>query len=166
MKYLISLAMLLPFNLCHASDPEVVPRVDYSRYMGLWYQVAHFPSFFLNSCDSSTAEYTLNQDSSVGVFNTCYKDKVVKSTIRGTARAPNAAEPAKLKVDFGFFAKGDYWIVDLADDYQWAVVSGPGKSSLFILSRQAPMDAVLLSSLVQKLKQGGFDVDKIIFDVY
>lgn len=165
MKYILSLLFLFPLKIW-ASDPAVVPSVDLQKYAGLWYQVAHFPSFFLSSCESSTAEYSLNTDGSIGVFNTCYKANGDRSTIQGTARAENSAEPTKLKVDFGFFFKGDYWIVDLDTNYQWAVVSGPGKSSLFILSRQAPMDAELLASIVQKLKQNGFETEKIIYDKY
>ena len=166
MKYLFALAFMWPFSPCFASDPSVVPSVNLERYAGLWYQVAHFPSFFLNGCDSSTAEYSLNDDATVGVFNTCYKDGEVRSTIRGKARAENPAEPAKLKVDFGFFAKGDYWIVALDEDYQWSVVSGPGRSSLFILSRQGPMDPVRLAEIVAKLKEDGFETEKIIYDKY
>lgn len=161
------LSTLLSVNICAAaSDPSVVQTVDLQRYAGLWYQVAHYPSFFLNSCESSTAEYSLNKDGSIGVLNTCYKKNNGQSSIQGTARAENPAEPTKLKVDFGFFAKGNYWIIDLDPSYQWAVVSGPGRSSLFVLSRQAPMDPYVLASIIEKLKADGFDGSKIIFDKY
>lgn len=166
MKYIILSLLTLFSSLGFAADPAVVPTVDLQRYSGLWYQVAHFPSFFLNGCEYSTAEYSVKDNGTIGVLNKCHKNNAVNSSISGTASAPNPAEPTKLKVDFGFFAKGNYWIIDLDPDYQWAVVSGPGKSSLFILSRQGPMESEVLESLVLKLKANGFDTDKIVFDKY
>jgi apolipoprotein D and lipocalin family protein len=166
MKLILIAALNLFSRFCFAADPAVVPNVDLQRYSGLWYQVAHFPSFFLKNCERSTAEYSLNADGTIAVLNKCYKNNLVKSSIQGTASAPNPSEPTKLKVDFGFFAKGDYWIIALDEDYQWAVVSGPGKSSLFVLSRQGPMDGELLKSIVQKLADDGFDTAKIIYDKY
>lgn len=149
-----------------ARSPEVVTKFDAKAYMGLWYEIAHKPNFFQRNCEYSTAEYTLNENNQIGVFNTCFRDKKVYSTIQGTATPPNLSVPTKLEVDFGFFIKGDYWIIDLDENYQWAVVSGPRYKSLFILSRTAPMDPALLEKIVAKLKEKGVNTAELIFDKY
>lgn len=147
-------------------DPKVVSDVDLARYAGFWYEIAHDPNFFQRECERSTAQYGLKEDGTVSVLNTCYKDDEPLRTINGTASVVSAKEPAKLKVDFGFMGKGDYWIVALDGNYQWAVVSAPKKASLFILSRQAPMETNLLNQIVGDLKKRGFDTDSLIFDQY
>lgn len=152
--------------LADSKDPEVIKEVDLQKYSGVWYEVGHFPTLFQKLCDRSEAKYTLNNDGTVGVLNTCYRNDKVFTTIEGKAYAPNPQEPTKLIVDFGFARKGDYWIVALDSDYQWAVVSGPKKESLFILSRSAPMNTKILNQILKDLKDRGFDTDKIIFDKY
>lgn len=147
-------------------DPAVVSTVDLEKYMGLWYEIAHSPNFFQRNCVRSTAEYTLNDDGSVRVYNVCTKADGSTSDIEGVATVNDPSEPAKLTVDFGLFRKGDYWIIDLAPDYQWAVVSGPKKESLFILSRTAPMDPALLQEILDRLAAQGFKVDEFVFDQY
>lgn len=124
-----------------SDDPGVVSTVDYKRYVGLWYEIAHAPNFFQGGCIRSTE-------------------------IQGTATAPDPSQPAKLKVDFGFVFDGDYWIIDLDPNYEWAVVSGPKKSSLFILSRTAPMEPQLLRTILDRLESQGFKMDELIFDQY
>ena len=47
---------------------------------------------------------------------------------------------AKLKVWFFWPFKGDYWIIDLDPDYQWAVVGVPSRKYLWILSRTPTLD--------------------------
>ncbi|QDK44590.1 hypothetical protein DOM22_05160 [Bdellovibrio sp. ZAP7] len=172
MKNILSLFVLL--SICgfswgpskDSSDPEVVSSVDFSKYVGFWYEVAHAPNFFQRGCVRSTAEYAVLTPQSVSVKNTCYKENGSTTDIHGQAYVVDPAVPAKLKVKFNIFAKGDYWIVDLDPNYQWAVVSGPKKKSLFILSRQAPMEPLVLKQLITSLKNRGFDTDNLIYDKY
>ena len=166
MKKLIMI-LIATFTLnCFAEDPQVVAKVDVSRYMGLWFQIAHYPNFFQRDCLRSTAEYAVLESGKVSVFNSCTLKTGEMSTIKGEAFIPDATETAKLKVDFGFAFLGDYWIIDLDPNYQWAIVSGPNKKSLFILARTAPMDGALLKQIIKGLDAKGYDVSRIIFDVY
>ena len=149
-------------------DPEVVPTVELNRYVGLWYDVAHSPNFFQKKCKSSTAEYQVLDSQTISVFNTCYQNNGKTSTIRGTAKILNPAIPAKLKVVFEviFKPKGNYWITELDPHYQWAVVSGPGKTFTFILSRTKAIAPELRASILSTLKAKGYSTDDFIFDQY
>jgi apolipoprotein D and lipocalin family protein len=148
------------------TDPTVVSSVDFNRYAGDWYEIAHAPTFFQRNCIRSTARYEVLTSDSVSVHNVCIKKDGTTSDIRGTATVTDPNIPAKLKVKFNFFARGDYWITELDSDYQWAVVSAPKKKSLFILSRVAPMDSVLLSQILTTLAKKGFNTQELIFDQY
>lgn len=153
-------------TLADARDPQVVRVVDLQSYSGKWFEIAHEKNFYQRGCVRSTAEYGVIDDSSLSVYNRCIKKNGQSKDIRGIARVVDPAEPAKLRVKFNFFQKGDYWIIDLDRDYKWAIVSGPKKKSLFILSRVAPMDEKLLAELLDRLKAKGFETDSFIFDEY
>lgn len=154
------------FGFLGSEDPATVAEVDFSRYSGFWYEIAHSPNFFQNDCKYSTAEYGVMAPGQVSVHNVCHKEDGTTRDIRGVAKVVDPSEPAKLKVRFNFFARGDYWIVRLDPDYQWAVVSGPGRQSIFILARQAPMRAELLKNILDDLAKDGYDINSLIFDRY
>ena len=146
------------------TDPEVVPAVDFNRYSGLWNDIAHSPNFFQRQCVRSTAEYKVISTDAVSVHNVCYKADGQTSDISGAARVTDPNVPAKLRVRFNFFARGDYWITHLDPNYEWAVVSGPAKESIFILAREFPMDPALLSAIVSQLKSEGYETDTLVYD--
>jgi apolipoprotein D and lipocalin family protein len=65
---------------------------------------------------------------------------------------------AKLKVSFFWPFRGDYWIIELGKDYEYAVVSSPNRKYLWILSRTPKMDEALYARIVEGLRERGFDV--------
>lgn len=164
----IFLTSCISYSVIHADDsnPTVVDQIDLNKYSGKWYEIGRYPTFFQRNCIRSTAEYQVQPDNSVSVYNVCYKEDGRTSDIRGVAQVVDPAVPAKLKVRFNIFAQGDYWVIALDKNYQWAVVSSQKKESLFILARTAPMEISLKNEILDDLKQRGFDIDKIIYDQY
>ncbi|MGD8944973.1 MAG: lipocalin family protein, partial [Desulfobacterales bacterium] len=73
----------------------------------------------------------------------------------------DSATNAKLKVWFFWPFKGNYWIIDLAPDYQWAVVGEPSRKYLWILSRTPTMDAAVYQGILKRLPQKGYAPDKL-----
>jgi apolipoprotein D and lipocalin family protein len=147
--------------------PDVVPYVDLTRYVGKWYEIAHYPTAFQANCESSTAEYTARDDGTIGVLNTCLAaDGSVVSTIEGTASVVDPKTNAKLAVSFpNVPIAAPYWIIDLGQDYEYAVVSDPFRLTLFILSRTPTLDAATLDGIKSRLVNQGYDPDRLIYDV-
>lgn len=162
------LSSCVSFNKSYGdeADPTVVSQIDLQKYSGKWYEIARKPTFFQRNCVRSTAEYLVLDESSVSVYNVCYKADNTTSDIKGTAKIVDRNEPAKLKVKFNFFAQGEYWVTELDPNYQWAVVSSSKKSSLFILAREAPMKPELLKSILETLKSKNFDLTDLVYDQY
>jgi apolipoprotein D and lipocalin family protein len=142
---------------------QTVPHVDLKKYAGKWYEIAAFPQRFQKGCICTTAEYTLTDRGFVIVENRCIRtDKHnEESYIRGRAFVEQNSGNAKLKVQFYWPFKGKYWIIDLALDYSYAVVSHPDKKHLWILCRQPRMNESLYQSITGRLEQQGFDISKL-----
>ncbi len=135
---------------------RTVPHVDLNRYMGKWYEIASFPQSFQKGCSHTTATYTLRDDGKVNVLNECIvngKQKVAK----GVAHAVDDTN-AKLRVSFFWPFYGDYWVVDLGHNYEFAVVGAPGRDYLWILSRAPRMDKNVFQGILQRLKDQQFDL--------
>ncbi len=139
---------------------EVVPRVELSKYLGKWYEIARLPFRFEEGCSDTTATYSLSEDG-ISVLNECIKNGKVKQA-KGKAKVVDKVSGAKLKVTFFWPFSADYWIIGLGKDYDYAVVGAPSRKYLWILSRTPKMDDALFSQLVEFVKSRGFNVDKLI----
>jgi len=142
---------------------ETVAKVDLNKYSGKWYEIASYPQRFQENCFCTTANYTITPKGYVIVENSCNKYSVngEPSYIKGKAFVEENSGNAKLKVQFFWPFKGKYWIIELADDYSYAVVSHPGRKYLWILSRTPQMNHSLYLEIISRLKEKGFDVTKI-----
>ncbi len=161
--------MLGSFGLQAAPVAEpltTVSYVDISGYMGTWYEIGSFPQWFSRDCFNTWAEYTLRDDGRVDVLNQCHKGTPtgpVKQA-KGIARVVNNQTNAELKVSFFWPFEGDYWIVELGDNYEYAVVSEPGRGTLWILSRTPELERGVLDGLIERLKSvHGFDMSLFKF---
>lgn len=160
-SFLISAAM-------KAQPLQTVPNVDLRKYAGKWFEIASFPQRFQKRCHCTTAEYTPTDKGYIIVENRCNKDSVKGklSYIKGKAFIVENTGNAKLKVQFFWPFKGDYWIIDLAEDYSYAVVSNPNIKYLWILSRTPKLDATVYQQITIRLKAKGFDLTKLKITVH
>lgn len=154
----------LIFTMCtNSSSVKSVPYVDLNKYTGKWYEIASFPQRFQKGCHNTTATYSMSDEGYVIVENRCNKDSVKgpESYIKGKAFiVPNTGN-AQLKVQFFWPFRGKYWIIDLADDYSYAVVGHPNKKYLWILSRDNTMEEPLYENILLRLDTMGFDTTQL-----
>jgi apolipoprotein D and lipocalin family protein len=151
-----------------AAEPaplQTVQQVDLQRYLGVWHEQARYNSWFQGpDCVNVTAEYGLTEDGKISVLNTC-RDAAgaVTDQADGSAYVDDTATNAKLRVSFFWPFFGDYWIVALAEDYSWVIVSEPGREYLWLLTREAKIDPALRDQLLAKAAELGFDTTKLFF---
>lgn len=160
---LVSMFLLMLQTSCRSQTLQTVPYVDLKKYAGKWYEIASFPQLFQKNCNCTTAEYTLTDKGFVIVENRCNKDSISgkQSYIKGKVFVVENSGNAKLKVQFFWPLKGEYWIIDLADDYSYAVVGHPNRKYLWILSRTAKINDATYQQIIARIKEKGFDISKI-----
>ncbi len=146
------------------APPTVVPHVDLQRYAGTWYEIARYPNRFEKDCIGARAKYTVLDDDSIEVINECYKDAGRKklSSVKGKGRVVDKETNAKLKVTFFWPFSGDYWIIDLGQNYEYAVIGHPKRRYLWILSRTPEIDDALYERILKRLQEQLYDVSRLV----
>ncbi len=153
----------------YGDEVSVVARFDLNRYLGEWHEIARLPMKHQEGCLKSKAEYSKSGDGSLTIKNSCTLEGGGTKTSIGIGRIPDPKNGAKLEVNFvpkwlrwlgvGW---GNYWVIEIGTDYQYAVVSEPKKEFLWVLSRNPKMSKLELDSITNRLKAKGFDLTKLI----
>jgi apolipoprotein D and lipocalin family protein len=152
-------------NIKQMKDPVTVSNVDIGRYLGKWYEIARFPHRFEKDLVGVTANYVKRGDGKIDVINAGY-DKTLEGEYkqaRGKAKIPDKNDASKLKVSFFLFFYADYYILELDTvNYQYSLVGSKSDKYLWILSRTPMMTDGNYTMLVEKAKDRGYDVSKLI----
>lgn len=148
--------------------PTTVASVDLDRYLGTWYEIARLPNRFQDHCAGDvTAEYARMDDGRIRVINRCREASGTTDEARGIARIVDAATNAKLEVSFvSLFGWhlfwGDYWILDLGEAYQYAVVGHPDRTYAWILARTPRLTPEVRNRIDAVLARAGYDPARLV----
>jgi len=167
--FITNLALLL--TACSSpqekNPPQLVTvkQVDLKKYIGLWYEIAKIPNSFQDHCAyGTTAEYKIDDDGDIIVTNSCYDDEGKIDVAEGLAKVVDKNTNEKLEVSFfSIFGIrpfwGDYWIIGLDDNYQWAVVGTPNRKYGWVLSRTPSLPDSTMENIFKLLKSQYYNPD-------
>ncbi len=143
---------------------QAVKQFDADKYLGKWYEIARFDFRFEKNLDNTTAEYSKNDDGTIKVVNKGYNYVKEKWTsAEGKAKFVKDPQTAMLKVSFfGPFYSG-YNVIELDDDYKYALVAGESLKYLWILSRTPSIPQEIKERYIQKAKEIGYDVEEMVW---
>ena len=152
---------------CLSYPDAVTPVQDYEidRYLGKWYEIARLDHSFEEGLDNVTAEYSMREDGGVKVINRGFLAEENRwKEAEGKAYFVNSSDEGYLKVSFFGPFYGSYVVFELdSDNYDYAFVSGPNTSYLWLLSRTSEVDDALLEEFIARANSAGFDTSKLIF---
>ncbi|WP_345990087.1 lipocalin family protein [Chryseobacterium sp. Chry.R1] len=157
----------LIFNQCSVRVPKgavPVTRFDSGRYLGKWYEIARFDYKFEKDMDNVTATYSQNPDGSIRVDNKGYNyvKKEWKESI-GEARFVKDKTEARLKVSFFKPIWAGYNVIDIDENYQYALVAGNSLKYLWILSRTTEIPESIRLRFLEKAKRIGYNTNELIW---
>jgi len=128
------------------TDKQTTMSVDISRYVGVWYQLAHYPSWFQhNDCYNTTADYKLIDNYTILITNTTISNGEIRQ-VKGQGKILG---DGMLRVSFpstpnieGEDRTTPNYIIDnvwsnTAGEYRFATVTDCNKSQFYLLSREA-----------------------------
>jgi apolipoprotein D and lipocalin family protein len=164
---LLALALAAP---AVAQDLVTVEKVDMVRYAGTWYEIARLPNKLQAECAGDvTTSFRLRGMRTYDIETRCRRADGSQEVDVGIARVQDPATNAKMEWRFlplalawWPFAWTDYWIVDLAPDYSWAVAAVPTREAMWILARKPDLDAATYDRLVAKARAMRFETGKLI----
>lgn len=168
MRHLLSTLFFLTlagFSQAQAKDLETVSNVDLNRYQGTWFEIAKLPNEFQKQCvGNTTARYTALENGEIDVVNTCTIANGSKDEAIGRARVADKNTNAKLKVTFVkvlgswlFIGAGNYWVIALDSNYEWAVVGEPTRKYGWILARSSVLEKSVLQNISAELERQEYD---------
>ena len=161
--------LLLAAGVATAAEPLVtVGSVDLARYAGQWHEVAKYPNRFQEQCvGDTTATYALRDDGNVSVVNRC-RTREGYDEVSGVARRVDGRTdrlevsflPALLRwLPIGW---GDYWVIELAPDYRYAVIGEPSRQYLWVLSRTRQLSPEDRRTIEARLPVHGYDAARLV----
>jgi len=146
-----------------SKEPTTVEYVDLEKYVGLWYEIAKIPNRFQRKCvGNTTAFYSFREDGRIDVVNRCSREGRDPIEAKGIARVLDTKSNAKLKVSFVRFLGlslfwGDYWILGLGEEYDYAIVGTPNRKYGWILSRHPSLSPDRLNRIFVLLRDQGYN---------
>ncbi len=174
MKFNLVTGLVLSVFMGSIATAEVVtvPSVDLNKYIGKWYEVASIPQSFQKKCvANTTAVYSFAEKGRIKVDNTCETASGERDGSEGRAQVEDKATNSKLKVtfvklfDWVFAFGGNYWIIDLADDYSYALIGDPTAKYAWILSRTPNVTDEFFIRAEKKFKSQGYNTCEILTSI-
>ncbi len=146
-----------------AAAPEPTKPVDITRYAGRWFEMARLHNRIEEACISATADY-IDNGTNVQAIETCRHappspDKVYHASVK----VMDPGENAKLRLTFFPFVYKDYWVLDHANDYSWAILGEPSGKYLWIFTRTPEPPPAERNAVLARAKALGYDTSKLIF---
>ena len=142
---------------------QPVTDFELDRYLGQWFEIARLDHSFERGLDCVTATYSLRDDGGVRVINRGYNlEEQEWDEAEGRAYFIDDESVGRLKVSFFGPFYGGYNVLELDEEYQWALVAGPNRDYLWILSRTAEMDSATEDRLRQQAAELDFATEELI----
>ena len=152
---------------CHGYPTAVTPVKDFEieRYLGKWYEIARLDHSFERGLEQVSAVYSLQDNGKVKVVNSGFsKSSNEWKEAVGKAYLAREADEGYLNVSFFGPFYSSYVIFGLDHEhYQYAFISGPDESYLWLLSRAPSVEKEVLTLFVKTAEKMGFKTEELIY---
>lgn len=161
----IAACLMLAPAAASAGPVEPVGRIELSKMMGRWYEVARVPNVLQKGCQAGASEWT-PAAAGFAVVQSCRKDSPDGPLKVWKAKA-TVADPrtnAKFKMTFfGGVVSQDYVVVEHRAEQGWLVLATANGKYLWLMSQKPTLPAGVRSQALARIRQLGFDVGRLEF---
>jgi len=151
------------FAAAKEQELNTVSHAYVDQYMGQWYEIAKIPHWFEKGLVGTSVTYSLLPGGEVDVLIKAYKKGFNGKSYysKFTASIGNKKTYAEIIVKVFWFFTGTFYILDLGENYEYAVVGNKARDKVWILSRTPRMDPGLYDTLLKRIQMNGFNTSKI-----
>lgn len=157
--------LILAGPMAASAQPEPAQRIELTKMMGRWYEVARLPNQLQNGCQAGASDWT-PQGAGFAVVQSCHKGAPNGPLAIWKAKATVAdpATNAKFKMSFfGGVVSQEYWVLEHHPDQGWLVLSTANGRYLWLMSQKPTLPAAIRAQALAHIKQMGFDVGRLEF---
>jgi apolipoprotein D and lipocalin family protein len=155
-------AFALPFPA--AAQPQAMERLELTKLMGRWYEVARVPNALQKGCQAGASDWTRTADGFA----------VIQSCRRGSPDGPLAEWKGKARVEgssntrfkmsfFGGLVSQEYWVLDHSADQGWLILATANGRYLWLMSQKPTLSAAARAQAISRIRQLGFDPARLEF---
>lgn len=167
-SFIIAFLFFIVTGGCQNEKPiemntTTVKELDLQRYLGTWYEIARFDHSFERNLVGVTATYSMRDDGKIRVVNQGYKNTLFGKSSIAEGKAKLTGEPGKLKVSFFWIFYADYYIMELGENYEWALIGSKSDKYLWILSRTPKLEDNVKNLILHHATKRGYDTSKLIW---
>lgn len=139
-------------------------KVDLERYMGRWWVIANVPYFAERGKVATADVYALRDDGRITntyVYRKAFGEP--EKAMNGVATVVPGTNNAQWRIAFfGGLVRADYLVMEVADDYSWALIGHPKRKLAWIFARERTMDDALYQRLRARFADWGYDPATIL----
>ena len=159
------LAFALVGGSALAAPAPPTQKIELTKMMGRWYEVARLPNKIQTGCQGGTSDWQRVSDG-FAVVQACHKGSLSAPVTEWKARAKVLDPSTNAKLQMTFFnglVRQEYWVLDHRSDQGWLILGTPGGRSVWLMSQRPTLPAAVKSQAVARLKQLGYDVGRLEF---
>jgi apolipoprotein D and lipocalin family protein len=157
--------LLAPVSAANAAAVEPSGRIEISKMMGRWYEVARTPNALQRGCVAGASDWQAAPNG-FAVVQSCHK---------GAANGPLAVWKAKATVSdpktnarlkmafFGGVVTQNYVVLEHRPDQGWLALATADGKYFWLMSQKPVLPAAVKSQALARIRQMGFDVARLEF---
>ncbi|WP_374579079.1 lipocalin family protein [Phenylobacterium sp.] len=148
-----------------AAPPAPTEKIELTKMMGRWYEVARLPNKVQNGCQGGTSTWQRVSDG-FSVVQACHKGSLTAPVTEWKAKAKVLDPSTNAKLQMTFFnglVKQEYWVLEHRPDQGWLILGTPGGRAVWLMSQRPTLPAGVKTQALARLRQLGYDVGRLEF---
>lgn len=148
-----------------AAPPAPTQRIELSKMMGRWYEVARLPNKIQTGCQGGTSDWRKTGEG-YSVVQACHKGSLSAPATEWKAKAKVLDGSTNAKLQMTFFnglIRQEYWVLEHRPDQGWLILGTPGGRSMWLMSQRPTLAPGVKAQAMARVKQLGYDVSRLEF---
>ncbi|WP_309604394.1 lipocalin family protein [Phenylobacterium sp.] len=162
---LLAFAVTLALSASASAMPDPVDRLELTRMMGRWYEVARLPNRIQHGCQAGASDWTRTAEGFT-VVQSCHKGAPDGPLSQWNAKAKVADPVSNAKFRMSFFGgliSQEYWVLDQRIDQGWLILATRDGKYLWLMSQKPTLPTLIRAQAVARIRQLGFDIGRLEF---